>query len=195
MGPKKIVAKQEVVVEPDIATTEITSGKKTPVKKVAKSKRTKNTDIEPNESNDTKLKNITEQWKIHYKKSETLRAELEVVDAEILELLNKLSSMVNEFEETNDNTCQFNKPSTSSKSSKIKVESDSSNDKESSDNDTNSDDDNDIKKKPQPKSKSKNLTLGTSGSETKLPSAKPSRAKAKAAIVPVLNVDDSDSDE
>jgi peptidoglycan hydrolase CwlO-like protein len=39
-------------------------------------------------------------------------------------------------------------------------------------------------KKAQPKTKSKTVTP-----------AKPSRAKAKASVVPVLNVDDSDSDE
>jgi hypothetical protein len=209
MGPKKIVAKQEVIVEPDIDTTEVLSGKKTPGKRVAKPKQTKDTNIESNEtkdtniesneSNDEKFKNITEQWKVYNKKSETLRAELETVDSKISKLLIELNSMVTKYKnlndnKLNDNTCVFNKPITSAKSSKKKDESsDSSNDKESSDNETNSDDDNDIKKKPQPKSKNKNLTLGTSGSETK-PPAKPSRAKAKAHQAPVLNVGDSDSD-
>jgi len=197
MGPKKIVAKQEVVVEPDINTSEMPSGKKTPVKRVAKPKQTKNTDIESNESYDTKLKDITERCKVYNKKSETLRAELENVDNETLKLLKELTIMLDKFNESNDNksndntsnnnTFVLDKPSTSAKSSKKKAESsDSSNDKESSDNDTNSDDDDDdIKtKKAQPKTKSKTVTP-----------AKPSRAKAKASVVPVLNVDDSDSDE
>jgi len=209
MGPKKIVAKDiETETKQEIDTTEVPYGKKTPVKKVAKPKQTKDTNIESNEtkdtnieSNDEKFKNITEQWKVYNKKSETLRAELETVDSKISKLLIELNSMVTKYKnlndsKLNDNTCVFNKPITCAKSSKKKDESsDSSNDKESSDNETNSDDDNDIKKKPQPKSKSKNVTLGTSGSETKPQPAKPSRAKAKAAHVPVLTVGDSDSDE
>ena len=195
MGPKKIVAKQEVVVESDINTSEMPSGKKTPVKRIAKPKQTKNTDIESNESYDTKLKDITERYKVYNKKSETLRAELENVDNETLKLLKELTIMLDNFKETNDNksndnisndnTFVLDKPSTSAKSSKKKAESsDSSNDKESSDNDTNSDDDDMKTKKTQPKSKSKTITP-----------VKPSRAKAKASVVPVLNVDDSDSDE
>lgn len=195
MGPKKIVAKQEVVVEPDINTSEMPSGKKTPVKRVAKPKQTKNVDIESNESYDMKLKDITEQMEIYNKKSETLHAELENVDSKRFKILKELTIMLDKFKElndnksndntSNDNTFVLDKPSTSAKSSKKKAESsDSSNGKESSDNDTNSDDDDIKTKNTQPKSKSKTITP-----------AKPSRAKAKASVVPVLNVDDSDSDE
>jgi hypothetical protein len=197
MGPKKIVAKQEVEAKQDVEakqeveTSEVLSGKKPPVKRITKPKQTKETNMELNESYDTKLKDITERWKVYNKKSETLRAELENVDNETLKLLKELTVMLEKFKESNDNksndnTFVLDKPNTSAKLSKKKAESsDSSNDKESSDNDTNSDDDDDIKtKKAQPKSKSKTVTP-----------AKPSRVKAKAPVVPVLNVDDSDSDE
>ena len=202
MGPKKIVAKQEVVVEPEIDTTEVPSGKKTPVKRVTKPKQTKDTNIESNESNQTKdtniesndekFKNITEQWKIYNKKSETLRLELEKVDSKISQLLTELNDMVTKYKNVkdnklNDNTCVFNKPLTCAKLSKKKGEtSDSSNDKESSDNETNSDDDEYDNKTKKSQLKSKNKTITP---------AKPSRAKAKAPAIPVLNVDDSDSDE
>jgi hypothetical protein len=191
MGPKKSVAKQDIEVKSDIDASEIPSGKKTPVKKVAKSKQIiKDTN---NESYDERLKQITIEWNEYNNESTATQKQLEEIENKKLNLLKKLTDMLNEFKELNlDNKSNNNvfildnKPSTSSKSAKKVESSDSS--KESSDNDTNSDDDINIKQKStQPKSKgkvAKSLTLGAGSSETKPPVK--SRAKAKAPP-PVLD--------
>jgi len=197
MGPKKIVAKQEVV-EPEINTTEVSSNKKAPVKKVAKPKQTiKDTNNEPY---DERLEQITIELNEYNNKTTALQKQLEEIENKKLNLLKKLTEMANEIKELNmnnlnDNASVINKSSTSTKSSKIKFDSSDSSEKEPSE--TNSDDDAEIKNKPPPKAKAKSkaavaksMILETGGSETK-PPAKPSRAKAKA---PVLNVNNDSSD-
>jgi hypothetical protein len=187
MGPKKIIAKQECETKQEV-DTQVPSGKKTPVKRVAKPKQTKDTN---NKSFDEKLTQITIEWNDCNSESTNVQKELEKIENKKLNLLKKLTDMLNEFKELNVD----NKPSTSSKFDK---NVDSTNSSESTENDTNSDEDIDIKQKTtQPKSKSKskvgkNLTIGADSSETKPPAK--SRAKAKAPQ-PVLNVPMTDTDD
>jgi hypothetical protein len=195
MAPKKAPATKEIKVqEPE--TTEDT-GKKVPPKRVRKPKEeTTNKDVVlPSDINKlsiikNKLIELTEQ-------SELLNTQLEDINTERQKLCETLMKELellelNTINKDNKNTFTLDKPSSSgNKTSNIKIDSDSSNDKESSDNDTNSEN-SDTKTKVTKVTKSKN---NKSQSNIKPAPAKTSRAKPKITTVPVLQSDDSDSDE
>lgn len=190
MAPKK--ATKEIKVQ-DTETPEVDTSKKAPPKRVRKPKEEK--EIETNivvssESSDNKLENFKKRLTEYAKQHEKLQAELEKLDiskqALLEEMTKELEVNINS-KITNKNSFTLDKPSTSgTKTSNIKMDSDdSSNDKESSENDTNSDDDSDSKTKVTKK-----------GKNIKQPNKAPakSRAKAKVTSVPVLQHDESDSD-
>ena len=187
MGPKKAPAKAPETEVPDVEAT-----KKAPPKRVRKpkeEKQIKNTVI--SSDSNIKLNNIKKKLAEYTEKSESLHAQLEELDlvrqAILQEMTEELEANINNKLD-DKNTFTLDKPSTSgTKTSNIKIESsESSNDKESSENDTNSDDDSDVKPT---KNKGKNIK----SQPAKAQPAK-SRAKGKITSVPVLQHDESDSD-
>ena len=188
MAPKK--ATKEIKVQ-DTETPEVDTSKKAPPKRVRKPKEEKQKDIVvSSEGSNIKLNNIKKKLAEYTEKSESLHAQLEELDlvrqAILKEMTEELEANINNKLD-DKNTFILDKPSTSvTKMSNIKFDSDdSSNDKESSENDTNSDDDSDSKTKVTKK-----------GKNIKQPNQAPakSRAKAKVTSVPVLQHDESDSD-
>jgi hypothetical protein len=189
MGPKKAPAKAPETEVPDVETT-----KKAPPKRVRKPKEEKQIkEIVISSDSNIKLNNIKKKLAEYTEKSESLNAQLEELDlvrqAILKEMTEELEANANNKLD-DKNTFILDKPSTSeTKTPNIKIDSsDSSNDKESSENDTNSDDDTDAKPKTT-KNKSKNIKA----QPAKAQPAK-SRAKGKITSVPVLQHDESDSD-